>query len=108
MLQLPIDFTAFVTIAAPEFGVEELEVGEVETVLLLEVDALHPLVALHQLRLDVHCLPCLCHCLARLQLPHPAQLLPHLQQVRVEALSWHALGYLHALLSESLAHEVCG
>lgn len=108
MLQLSIDLTALISTTAPEFCVEELEVGEVETVLLLEVDALHPLVALHQLRLDVHGLARLRHCLTRLQLAATAQLLPHLQQVRVKSLARHSLTAYLTILGELLAEEIVG
>lgn len=108
MLQLSIDLTASIPTAAPEFCVEELEVREVETVLLLEVYTLHSLVALHQLRLNVHRLTRLRHCLARLQLTTTAQLLSHLQQVRVKTLSRHPLTAWSSILTNFLAEEVIG
>lgn len=108
MLQLPVDLTAFIPTVALEFGIKELEVGEVEKILLLKVDTLHTLVALHQLRFDVHCLTCLRHRLTRLQLATTAQLLTHLQQVGVKSLTRYSLTSWLTLFSELLVEEIVG
>lgn len=86
VLKLTIDLLPIFSVAAFEFTVEELEVGQIEAILLFEVDALHFLIAFDELRLNIDCFSCNCVLLACALPAESSQFFSHLQQIFIKIL----------------------